>query len=185
MYANTDHWMPYWMATRHNRTPFSIAPAVSAAKTWFSPSLEQPSHSPRRVADVFGAHGPRSLVTFHLSRSIGVRALPPALSLCGRAPNEPRLLMGFAWTRLSLPDSPHREQRHGPTRLAVPASSRVPLQTYVLEQSPTNGSRSSCQTLARGPNLGHSEVIFVRQDDIKSQLEMAPSILEFSYYPML
>lgn len=45
-------------------------------------------------------HGPRNLVTFHLSRSAGVRSLPPAPSLCVRGPNEPSLLMGSAWTRL-------------------------------------------------------------------------------------
>lgn len=41
-------------------------------------------------------HGPLNVVTFHLYCYIGVRYLPPALSLHVFGPNELRVLTGFA-----------------------------------------------------------------------------------------
>lgn len=72
---------------------------------------------------VYVIHRPLFRVTFHLSCYIGVRDLPPALSLCAVLMSWESWQVFFLNVVMALPVSPCWARQHGPAQKSVPGLS--------------------------------------------------------------
>lgn len=90
------HYIAPAPSAHHCRTYIDLLCDIMDKSLIFPHHLQHVSRLEMHVS-VCVIHRPLFLATFHLSCYIGVRYLPPALSLCVCGPNELKVLTGFAW----------------------------------------------------------------------------------------